>query len=280
MFSGKGVRDLRKYMHENATIAAAPANLANIRASYRMMSSAVSSMLAAPEGADGSDPTVSLPPFPEGSTLWAQMGAAVGVASSEPAMVLDIVTPLLTDEQEGLEEGGFGGGPTPLTLQDFQELDDMDQGSQDDMEGVIMSEQDPLPGPATTTLVVQPSSSSESSGLLVFRSGGGQSSAFRDAIVPLDDGNEFPSLQHPGHSHHCLQGHRGLELGSGSSLMEVDDSGQEIIGDDCSRVSSPGTLARSLNREGEGSGAGSTSPAEEEEEEDGDDDDDDDDDDF
>lgn len=261
-------------MHENVTIAAAPANLANIRASYRMMSSAVSSMLAAPEGAEESEPVVSLPPFPEGSALWMQMGAAVGVAPSEPTVAMDIVTPMLTDEQEGIEEGGFGGGPT---LQDFQELDNMGQGSQDDMEGVIMSEQDPLPEPATTTLVIQSSSSSESSGLLVFRNGGGQSSAFRDAVVPLDDGNGFPSLQHPGHSHHCLQGHRELELGGGSSLMEVDDSGQEIIGDDCSRVSSPGTLARSLNREGEGSGAGSTSPAEEEDE-DGDEDDDDDDD--
>ena len=241
-------------------------------------------MLAAPEGAEGSDPTVSLPPFPEGSTLWAQMGAAVEVAPSEPAMVMDIVTPLLTDEQEGVEEGGFGGGPTPLPLQGFQELDNMGQGSQDDMEGVIMSEQDSLPEPATTVLVVQSSSSSESSGSLIFRSGGGQSSAFRDVIVSPDDDNVFPSLQHPGHNHHCLQGHRELELGGGSSLMEVDGSGQETIGDDCSRVPSPGTLARSLNREGEGSGAGSTSPAEEEEEEeeeeeDGDDDDDDDDDD-
>ncbi|KAG9065050.1 SCF ubiquitin ligase complex subunit [Linnemannia hyalina] len=272
VFSGKGVRDLRKYMHENVTIAAAPANLANIRASYRMMSSAVSSMLAESEGVEGPEPAVSLPPFPEGSALWAQMGAAVEVAPSEPAMVMDIVTPLLTDEQEGVEEGG----PTPLALQGFQELDNMSQSSQDDMEGVVMSEQDPLPGPATTILVVQSSSSSESSGLLVFRSGGGQSSVFRDGVIPPDDDNGFPSLQHPSHNHHCLQGHRELELGGRSSLMELDDPGQETIGDDCLRVSSPGTLARSLNREGEGSGAGSTSPAEEEEEEDGDDDDDDD----
>ncbi|KAF9298328.1 SCF ubiquitin ligase complex subunit [Linnemannia elongata] len=276
VFSGKGVRDLRRYMHENVTVAAAPANLANIRASYRMMSSAVSSMLAGLEGVEGPEPAVSLPPFPEGTTLWAQMGAAVGVAPSEPAMVMDIVTPLLTDEEEGIEEGGFGESPTPLALQDFQELDNMGQGSQEDMEGVILSEQSPLPGPSTTALMVQSSSSSESSGPLVFRSGRGQSSAFRDVVVPPDDGSGFPSLQHPGHSHHCLQGHRELELGGGSSLMEVDGSGQETIGDDCSRVSSPGTLARSLNREGEGSGAGSTSPAEEEEEEeDGDDDDDD-----
>ncbi|KAK3847068.1 MAG: hypothetical protein J3R72DRAFT_433008 [Linnemannia gamsii] len=280
VFSGKGVRDLRKYMQENVTPVPAPANLANILASY---SSAVSSMLAG-SGAEGPDSAVSLPPFLEGS-IWAQMGAAVGVNQSE-VVDMDMVTPLATGEQGGA--GGDGGeGPIPLALQGFQELETMDQGPQQQqqhgMEDVIMGEQHSLAAVDTTTTAVVVSSSlpstsftTESSGPLVFRSGAGQqSAAFRDVVLPPDDG--FPSLQHPSHGHHCLQGHRELELG-GSSLMEVD-SGEEIDDDvhrnAWSRVPSPGTLARSLNREGEGSGAGSTSPAEEEEEEDGDDDDDD-----
>jgi hypothetical protein len=270
VFSGKGVRDLRKYMHENVTAAPAPANLARIRASYRMMSSAVSSMLAGTGGAEEPESAMSLPPFPDGAALWAQMGAAVEMAPSESVEAMDIVTPLMANEQ-GVEGGG--GGPMPLVLQDFQEMDNLDQSIQDDdMEGVIMSEQGTTG--ATATAVVQ-SLNIESSGPLVFRNGaGGPSSTFRD-VVQADDGDGFPSLQHPSHSHHCLQGHRELELG-GSSLMEVDSGQEETAG--CSRVPSPGTLARSLNREVEGSGAGSTSPAEEEEEEDGDDDDDEDDD--
>ncbi|KAG0293257.1 SCF ubiquitin ligase complex subunit [Linnemannia gamsii] len=271
VFSGKGVRDLRKYMHENVTSASAPANLANIRASYRMMSLAVSSMLAG--GAEGPESVVPLPPFSEEPALWAQMGAVVEMAPSEPVVAIETATPLMADEQEGIEGGG-GEEPMPLVLQNSQEMDNMDQAFQDDdMEGVITSDQDPpvLAGAAATTVVQ--SLNVESSGPLVFRNGaGGQSSTFRD-VVPAHDGDKFPSLQHPGHSHHCLQGHRELELG-GSSHMEVD-SGQEETAD-CSRVSSPSSLARSLNREGEGSGAGSTSPAEEEEE-DGDDDDEDDD---
>ncbi|KAG0375276.1 SCF ubiquitin ligase complex subunit [Mortierella sp. AD032] len=285
VFSGKGVRDLRKYMQENVTPVPAPANLANILASY---SSAVSSMLAGSgaegPGAEGPDSAVSLSPFLEGS-IWAQMGAAVGVNQSE-VVDMDMVTPLATGEQGGA--GGDGGeGPIPLALQGFQELETMDQGPQQQqqqhgMEDVIMGEQHSLAAVDTTTTVVVSSSlpstsfTAESSGPLVFRSGAGQqSAAFRDVVLPPDGG--FPSLQHPSHGHHCLQGHRELELG-GSSLMEVD-SGEEIDddvhSDAWSRVPSPGTLARSLNREGEGSGAGSTSPAEEEEEEDGDDDDDD-----
>ncbi|KAF9117286.1 SCF ubiquitin ligase complex subunit [Mortierella sp. 14UC] len=284
VFSGKGVRDLRKYMQENVTLAPAPVNLANIRASYRMMSSAVSSMLAA-SGAEGPDSAVSLPPFPEG-TIWAQMGAAVGMNQNE-AVNMDIATPLITDEQAG--GGEEGEEPMPLALQAFQELESMGQDPQQqqqhDMEDVIMGEQDQDPVAAAAaatnaTVVLSPSASSstlESSGPLVFRSSTGQQgAAFQDIALP-DDG--FPALQHPGHSHHCLQSHRELELG-GSSLMEVDFGQEEVDDDDvhddaCSRIPSPGTLARSLNREGEGSGAGSTSPAEEEEEEDGDDDDDD-----
>ncbi|KAF9086914.1 SCF ubiquitin ligase complex subunit [Mortierella sp. GBA35] len=257
VFSGKGVRDLRKYMQENVSMAPAPASLADIRASYRMMSSAVSSILAGP-GAEGADAaTVSLPPFTEGAAIWAQMGAAIGMTPTTEAVNMDIVTQSSTDEVGE-------GGPTPLALQGFQELENMEQGGSQDMEDVIMSQQQDSPaGPGTTVIVPASSSlSSETLGPLVFRASAGATSAFRD--LPDD---EFPSLQHPGHSHHCLQGHRELALGGSS--MEVD-ARQE--GGSCSRVPSPGTLARSLNREGEGSGAGSTSPAEEE---DGDDDDDD-----
>lgn len=275
VFSGKGVRDLRKYMQENVTNTSAPANLANIRASYRMMSLAVSSMLAGTGGAEGLESVESLPPFSEGPALWAQMGAAAEMAPSEPVVAIDIVTPLMADEQGGVEGGGGEEEPMPMVLQDSQEMDNMDQALQDDdMEDVIMNEQDSpaLTGAAATTVVQ--SLSTGSSGQLVFRDGAGGPSSTFWGVIPADDGDEFPSLQHPGHSHHCLQGHRELELG-GSSHMEVD-SGQEETAD-CSRVSSPGTLARSLNREVEGSGAGSTSPAEEEE---GDGDDDDEDDDF
>ncbi|KAF9906102.1 SCF ubiquitin ligase complex subunit [Linnemannia zychae] len=279
VFSGKGVRDLRKYMQENVTLAPAPSNLANIRASYRMMSSAVSSMLAG-SGAEGPDSAVSLPPFLEGAT-WAQMGAAVGMNLDE-AMNMDIGASLMTNEQVG-EAAEVGEGPMLLALQSFQEPQNTIQQQQHDMEDVIIAEQeqDSIAAVASTSTVMvpppPPSASftiTESSGPLVFRSGAGQQGgAFRDIVLPND---EFPALQHPGHSHHCMHSHRELELG-GSSLME-EDSGQEEVdnNDACSRVPSPGTLARSLNREGEGSGAGSTSPAEEEEEdEDGDDDDDD-----
>ncbi|KAF9929284.1 SCF ubiquitin ligase complex subunit [Linnemannia zychae] len=264
VFSGKGVRDLRKYMQENVAIALAPVNLAGIRANYRMMSSAMSSVLTEGTGAEGSDSVVPLMPSSE-EAIWAQIDAAIEMVSSGESASTG------TPAQMMVIDGQIEAGPTLSTLPQMDSNTEQDPVTinHDDIEDITMGEHSSstteLVGELTTSSV--PLFTSNMPGPLVFRTNAElQNCAFRDPI-PSDDG--FPSLQHPSHSHHRLHSYRELEL-VGPSIMEMGIRSEG----ECSRVPSPGTLARSLNREIEGSGAGSTSPTEEEEDEEGEDDDD------
>ncbi|KAF9949541.1 SCF ubiquitin ligase complex subunit [Mortierella alpina] len=246
VFSGKGVRELRQFMQENElAMSSAANNMASIRASYRIMTSTVASMVAATETAAvaaaaaagvaalGSSPMSSAPSPASAAftaaTLLAQMGTDILATTASVTSLVDAMPPVT--ENHSASQG-------------------QDQVSES---GV------------TATLPTPPEQPERAEDVVM-------------AVVSVDEQPEFPPLQHPyhQHAHHHLE-HR--DVGVHGLDMELDsgvEAGCDENGLGLSRIPSPGALARSLDREGEGSGAGSASPGEDEEEADDDEDDDDD----
>ncbi|KAF9207546.1 SCF ubiquitin ligase complex subunit [Haplosporangium sp. Z 27] len=229
VFSGKGVRELRQYMQENPIAAPSPVSLEAIRATYRRISSSVALMI---------------------------IGAETGLEEAE-------------ENEFGQEE--------PMVLEfSLSTSAGMNELSNAVMETVIHdpnAETINIPGNAhdisPPALEEQGSSSTEDV-------------VMNDSSFMIESHtSEFPDLQHPHHQH---QGHHLCSRLDPASVtlhetsMEVDSLGLEdgdkgIFNDRTdvdkqSRIPSPGTLGRSLDREGEGSGAGSASPVEEDDDED------------
>ncbi|KAF9092751.1 SCF ubiquitin ligase complex subunit [Mortierella sp. AM989] len=246
VFSGKGVRELRHFMQEHPTTVQTPTSLAAIRATYRRISSSVASMIAGTEVGEEAEEDEDGEEDPSSAQTSGNMFAtSAGVIELSDAVMQAVI----------------GGQSMEIVLSEHTQNNSLQEGEMQEY--------------GSTNDVVMDGSSVEEAevqvtgGSLVFHPG----PLFHDCSSP----SEFPALQHPHHHH---QGHRHLCNGFdrvGVTLhgtdMEVDSPGPGLeVGDGTidsqNRIPSPGTLGRSLDRDGEGSGAGSASPAEEDDDED------------
>ncbi|KAF9436427.1 SCF ubiquitin ligase complex subunit [Entomortierella beljakovae] len=237
VFSGKGVRDLRNYMHEHPV---ATPSQEDIQATYHMISASVALMVAGTQAGleeieeeeDGDEE----PAIPQGGNgLHATAAGATELTNPiEPAIMDQVV-------------------PTGLLAQDIslEETDGQVPGDVESTGPVLVSEAPSIGEP----LVFRPNS----------------------LFLGISNLSRFPNLRH---LYHQPQGHHFCDRLDDNGMvlcdtdMEVDSQGpgqnQELDVSDKfnNRIPSPGTLGRSLYREGEGSGAGSTSPDEREDDED------------
>ncbi|KAG0348572.1 SCF ubiquitin ligase complex subunit, partial [Gamsiella multidivaricata] len=236
VFSGKGVRDLRSYMQENPVMLPSEASLASLRASYGRATLAADAI--ALDGPDHEQESSLMLHSLTAATILAQMSS--GMLATDAGMITQA-----TGDQP-LETLATAAAAEVAVATEGEEGVEADGPA--DMEGVL---EESTQGP-----------------LVFLEDSGRSSSSFPGPSSPT----RFPVLQHPHHrAPHYYHSHRtdpGAVVLDGSD-MEVDQAFEEDAQgtDNPGRLPSPGTLARSLNRESEGSGAGSASPAEEEEEE-------------